>query len=360
MATKSYIGIKNEAKSDTIELHFTDYIFDGFDWNTWEEKNMVQDTINAIKAANPTTIKIVINSLGGDVMIGLALYNYLKAHKAEKVVEIIGFAASIASIIAMSASKGKLKMAKNAFMIIHAAWSGAVGNASELREQAENLDKVSNNLAEIYADRSGKKPEDFTAMWNDGDFWMDGAEAMELGLVDELMNTEPVQAKVKVSDFAFKNIPERFQASEEPVTPTEQKSFFQNLQNTVMNFIESMKNSLTAAKADPKFENVAGKEEITAFIEACLSPVLAEIQTLKPVETAPVAEAVPEVVAPVETAPVIEAAVEPVLTAEQKEIAAMKAEMAELKRAAAGISTTPQAEKIDKNLEALSKVTVEY
>src|SRR5689334_16785658 len=132
---KSYIGIKNEASSDTLELHFTDYIYDGFDWNTWEYKNLVQDTINKIKAANPDKIKVVINSLGGDVMIGLALYNYLKNHKAEKEVEIIGFAASIASVMAMCASPGKLKMAKNAFMIIHAAWSYAVGNAAEMREQ---------------------------------------------------------------------------------------------------------------------------------------------------------------------------------------------------------------------------------
>lgn len=358
MATKSYIGIKNEAKSNTIELHFTDYIFDGFDWNTWEEKNMVQDTINAIKAANPDTIKIVINSLGGDVMIGLALYNYLKAHKAEKTVEIIGFAASIASIIAMCATKGKLKMAKNAFMIIHAAWSGAMGNADELREQAENLDKVSNNLAEIYADRSGKKPEDFTAMWKDGDFWMDGAEAMELGLVDELMNTEPVQAKVKVTDFSFKNIPERFQASEEPM---EHKSFFQNLQSSFMNLIESMKNSLTATKADPKFENVANKEEILAMVEACLSPVLAELEALKPAEVVPTPEpVVAEVVPTPASRETVVPPAEPVLTAEQQEIAQMKAEMAELKKAAAGISTAPQVEKIDKNLAALASVTVEY
>src|SRR5688572_6196609 len=128
MATKSYIWIKNEASSKTVELHFTDYIYDGFDFETWEYKNLVQDTINKIKDANPEKINVVINSLGGDVMIGLALYNFLKSYDAEINVEIIGFAASIASIIAMCADKGKLKMAKNAFMIVHAAWSGAVGN----------------------------------------------------------------------------------------------------------------------------------------------------------------------------------------------------------------------------------------
>ncbi len=189
---KSFIGIKAEASTSTLELHFTDYIYDGIDWNTWEEINMVQDTIDAIKAANPTTIKVIINSLGGDVMIGLALYNYLKAYNATKEVEIIGFAASIASVMAMCASPGKLRMAKNSFMIIHAAHSSAYGNASEIRKQAETLDKVSNELAEIYAQRSGKAAADFTKMWAGGDKWLTGAEAKELGLVDELTNADPV------------------------------------------------------------------------------------------------------------------------------------------------------------------------
>lgn len=138
---KSYVGIKNSVEDSTLELCFTDYIYDGLDWNTYEEINLVQNMINKIRAAKPTKINVTINSLGGDVMIGLAIYNFLKNYNAKVQVEIIGFAASIASIIAMSASKGKLKIAKNGFMIIHAASSVIVGNAKELRDQAETLDR---------------------------------------------------------------------------------------------------------------------------------------------------------------------------------------------------------------------------
>ena len=205
---KSYIGIKNSVDTSTVELYFTDFIFDSIDWDMMEMTNMVQDTIDQIKAANPSTIKVTINSLGGDVMIGLGIYNFLKNYDADVEVEIIGFAASIASIMAMSASKGKLKMAKNSFMIIHSASSYAGGNANDLREQADVLDTISGQMADIYAQRTGKKATYFTDLWADGsDIWYTGKEALKLGLVDELTNAEPMTAKVNLASYGFKNIP---------------------------------------------------------------------------------------------------------------------------------------------------------
>lgn len=204
---KSYIGIRNSVDNSVVELFFTDFIFDTIDWQMMEVNNMVQDTIDKIKAANPSTIKVTINSLGGDVMIGLAVYNFLKNYNADVEVEIIGFAASIASVIAMSASKGKLKMAKNSFMIIHAASSDSGGNANDLREQAKVLDTISLEVADIYAQRTGKEAKYFTNLWHDGDYWMTGSEAKKIGLVDELMNAEPITAKVDLASYGFKNIP---------------------------------------------------------------------------------------------------------------------------------------------------------
>lgn len=205
---KSYIGIKASVDNSVVELFFTDYIFDGFDWETWDTTNLVQDTIDKIKAAKPTTIVVTINSLGGDVMIGLAIYNFLKAYDANVEVQIIGFCASIASVMAMSASKGKLKMAKNSFMIIHQASSGAYGNAVEMRKQADVLETISGQLAEIYAQRAGKEATYFTDLWADGgDVWLTGKEAKKMGLVDELTNAAPVEARVDLAAFGLKNIP---------------------------------------------------------------------------------------------------------------------------------------------------------
>lgn len=212
---KSYIGIKNSLSEDsTLELFFTDFIFDGFDWNTWEETNLVQDTIDKITAAKPSKILVTINSLGGDVMIGLAIYNFLKSYNAEVEVDIIGFAASIASIMAMSASKGKLRIAKNGFMIIHAASSGMYGNAKEMKGQAAVLDKITGEMADIYALRSGKDAKHFTDLWADGgDVWLTGSEAKAMGLADELLNAVPMTATINLEAYGFKKIPNKITSS---------------------------------------------------------------------------------------------------------------------------------------------------
>ncbi len=205
---KSYIGFRNSADNQTLELFFTDFIFDGINWSTFEETNMVQDTIDKVKAANPSKILVTINSLGGDVMIGLAIYNFLKNYKAKVEVNVIGFAGSIASVMAMCANKGKLKMANNSFMIIHAASTIAMGNAKEMRDQADVLDKVSNEIADIYAQRSGKEAGYFSNLWADGgDVWFTAKEAKELGLVDELLDAVVATARVDIASYGYKNIP---------------------------------------------------------------------------------------------------------------------------------------------------------
>ncbi len=269
--SKSYIGIKNEADTSTLELHFTDYIYDGWNWETWETENLVQSTIDKIKAANPSKIKVVINSLGGDVMIGLALYNYIKAYKAEKEVDVIGFAASIASIMAMVADPGKLKMGKSTFMIIHAAWSYASGNAKEMRKQADDLDKVTNELAEIYAQRSGKKASYFTDLWADGDYWMTASEAKEIGLADEIYNSEPVNAKVDFSTYNFKNVPAALlNAAATPVD--EQNPIFKFFNSQYMKLTEMLNNIVSNAKTDKKYAKLENRDAVLDMVAEVFKP----------------------------------------------------------------------------------------
>lgn len=278
---KAYIGvksIKNEVNETVLELHFTDFIYDGFDWNTWESINLVQDTIDKIKAANPTKIKIIINSLGGDVMIGLALYNYLKAHAAEKQVDVIGFAASIASVIAMCASPGKLRMAKSSFMIIHAAWGCACGNAAQIMAYADSLDKVTNEMAEIYALRSGKEASYFIDSWKDGDHWLTASECKDLGLCDEVFNAEPISAKVDFTKYEFKNIPAALIKAESQ--PADQNTFFSNLNNRFMKLIDEIKAAVTGGKKDEKFKDVPNRDAILDMIDTVFGPVAARMDAV--------------------------------------------------------------------------------
>jgi ATP-dependent Clp protease protease subunit len=371
--SKSYIGIKNEADTSTLELHFTDFIYDGFNWDTWETSNLVQDTIDKIKAANPSTIKVVINSLGGDVMIGLALYNYIKNYKAAKEVDILGFAASIASIMAMVADPGKLRMGKSTFMIIHAAWSYAAGNAKEMRKQADDLDKVTNELAGIYAQRSGKDAKYFTDLWADGDYWMTATEAKELGLADEIYNSEPINAKVDFSSYSFRNVPAALLNAAE-TAPDEQNPIFKFFNKQYMKLTDMLNSIVNNAKTDKKFEKIENREEILNMVAEVFKPFAeaadaeseekpAEENTgteTKPAETkadeAKPADDKKKDGEKKEDAPKEESEAMKNLTARLDK---MEQENKSLRNALANKETKPDGDKT-KNSSSLSKVNVEY
>jgi ATP-dependent protease ClpP protease subunit len=131
-------------------------------------------------------IRLRINSPGGDVFDGYAIYNALKAHPATIDVVVEGLAASIASIIAMAGDT--VSMAEPSLLMVHRAWTLALGNAGDLRGTAELLDKVDQQLAGVYAARAGdaldaaKAYELMTA-----ETWLTPAEARALGLVDAIL-----------------------------------------------------------------------------------------------------------------------------------------------------------------------------
>ena len=132
-------------------------------------------------------LTVHINSPGGDIFDGLAIYQALKNHKATVTIMIDGLAASIASVIAMAGDK--VVMAPKATMMIHDGWSVGVGNAAELRKMADVLDKESEIIASVYADRSAQ-PVDF---WRDrmrDETWYNAEEALAAGLVDEIEGQE--------------------------------------------------------------------------------------------------------------------------------------------------------------------------
>ena len=132
---------------------------DGYDW--WNDEviqsetsaNRFRDELTSHSAV--TEIDIYINSNGGSVFEGTAIYNQLKRHPARKVVHIDGFACSIASVIAMAGDE--VIMPRNALMMIHNMWMGAVGNAAELRKAADDLDVINTAGRQAYIAKAGGK-----------------------------------------------------------------------------------------------------------------------------------------------------------------------------------------------------------
>ena len=145
-----------------------------------------------LKAINGD-IELHINSPGGDVHDGLAIYNQLKQRAGSIAVVVDGLAASAASFIAQAASPGRLQMAPHSQMMVHNGFSMAIGDASDLRKTADLLDMITTEIASIYAERSGKPVESWLAAMS-AETWYTDKAAVEAGLADSILGQEPAPA----------------------------------------------------------------------------------------------------------------------------------------------------------------------
>lgn len=135
------------------------------------------------KYPNAQQIDVFINSYGGSVFEGTAIYNQLKRHPAHKTVYIDGFACSIASVIAMAGDE--IVMPRNALMMIHNMWMGVCGNADELRKAADDLDTINAAGRAAYLERAGEKlTEEQLAGMMDAETWLTAEQCIEYGLAD--------------------------------------------------------------------------------------------------------------------------------------------------------------------------------
>lgn len=165
-----------------------------------------KDFTTQLREVKAKTINVEINSPGGDVFAGLAIYNALRASGKEIVVKVMGVAASAASLIAMAGDK--IVMPKNSFLMVHNPWSFAMGNAEELRKSADTLDKIGASLLQTYASRTGL-PEDEIAAMLSTDTWLSADEALEKGFATEVVDEIKANASF---DMARADLPENVKA----------------------------------------------------------------------------------------------------------------------------------------------------
>ena len=137
-----------------------------------------------------------INSPGGDVFDGIAMFNQLLAFPGKVRVEIMGLAASAASVVAMAGDE--IAIAENGFLMIHNAWVFAIGNRHDLTEAAAVLGKIDGALAKTYANKSGLGMRTVAAMM-DAETWLIGADAVDKGLATELL--KPAEAAAAQARF---------------------------------------------------------------------------------------------------------------------------------------------------------------
>ncbi|MBO1003743.1 head maturation protease, ClpP-related [Pseudogracilibacillus auburnensis] len=201
------ITVKNLTDT-SAELYIYGQIVDNTDWK-WDESDVMPDDVKEAleKVEGLDELNIYINSPGGSVFSGLAIYNMLKRNKAKKIVHIDGVAASMASIIALVGDE--VYMPSNAFMMIHKPLAGLWGNADELRKVANDLDTINIGMTNIYKEnlREGIDIDTLTnRITEEVDVWLDADQASEYFNINLTGKTQIAASAVHMLE-QYKNVP---------------------------------------------------------------------------------------------------------------------------------------------------------
>ncbi len=206
--TVGNLEIKNKTQN-YAELYFYGDIVSS-SWMKWEKEDKcpqdVADFLNDLDGIK--NINIYINSGGGSVFAGLAIYNQLKRNPAYKTVCIDGLAASIASVIALSGDK--VIIPSTAQYMIHKPWTFAVGNSLDFRKLADDLDKIETSIVNVYKEnlKDDVDIEDIIKMMEE-ETWMNGEEASKYFNIEVSDDVEAVACASQYFDY-YKNVPNSF------------------------------------------------------------------------------------------------------------------------------------------------------
>jgi ATP-dependent Clp endopeptidase proteolytic subunit ClpP len=188
----------HDSSSEPTKVYIYDEI--GY-WGTTAD-----DFVQQFKDISTPEIHVHINSPGGRVWDGIAIYNAIRSHPSTVTTIVDALAASAASFIHQAGNVRQVT--KNATMMIHNASGLAMGNAKDLREMADLLDKLSKNIASIYSEQAGGTVDEWLG-YMDAETWYDSQEALDAGLAQEILKHEDKQAedataKWDLSVFAHK------------------------------------------------------------------------------------------------------------------------------------------------------------
>ena len=177
-------GIKAAATDDNSIS-----VFDVIGQDYWGEGITAKRIAGALRAMNGADVTVNINSPGGDMFEGLAIYNLLREYEGHVTVKVLGIAASAASIIAMAGDD--IQIGRGAFLMIHNCWVYAMGNRHDFAELVQSLEPFDTAMADIYAARSGL---DIAAVQKlmDGESYIGGSDAVAKGLADSLLSADAV------------------------------------------------------------------------------------------------------------------------------------------------------------------------
>jgi len=220
------------------------YVYGVIGESFWEDGITAAEVAKAVRQSKAARLNVRINSPGGDVFEGVAMAQALRDFKGELVAYVDGLAASAATLLTTAASK--TLMAKGSMLMIHQAWTVAMGNSNDLLEQATLLDKIDGQIAQQYADRAGVTPAQ-AKEWMVAETWFTEQEAVDAHLADGIQGDDTAQAAAKLRQWdpsAFAHPPAALLAA-----PDDQASTI-----NVRLKVEIVKDDPPAPKTFPEYE----------------------------------------------------------------------------------------------------------
>tara|TARA_R110001592_G_scaffold331438_2_gene614303 strand:+ start:5034 stop:6038 length:1005 start_codon:yes stop_codon:yes gene_type:complete len=250
----NWYSIKNIAESQATEV----MIYDEIGMYGIDAKSFIDEIKNI---PNDTSVLLRINSPGGSVIDGLAIYDAVNRMPQKVTSRIEGIAASMASVIALAADE--VIMSENSLYMIHNVGGGVVGGSDDLRKAAELMDKMGDRLVNIYVSKTGQSEEQIRS-WMDEETWFSSIEAQEAGFINLVEEPIKMAAKFDIKKYDYKNkvLVENLFNNQKKENQMEKE--FENLKS----FISEMFNKTAEAKEVKILDNKEVSSKMSAIEES--------------------------------------------------------------------------------------------
>jgi ATP-dependent protease ClpP protease subunit len=174
-------------------------IYDPIGFDPWTGEGV---TVKRVAAAlrsigDSKDVTVNINSPGGDMFEGIAIYNVLRQHSGTVTTRVLGLAASAASVVAMAGDT--VEIARSAFMMMHNGWMVVIGNRNDMIDAAQTMEPFDRSMASIYSARSGMTQAESMALM-DAETWFGGEDAVKNGFADALLAADQVKESARAND----------------------------------------------------------------------------------------------------------------------------------------------------------------
>tara|TARA_B110001469_G_scaffold46647_1_gene45606 strand:+ start:7672 stop:8715 length:1044 start_codon:yes stop_codon:yes gene_type:complete len=237
-----------EAKGKSTDIH----IYDEIGVHGITAKSFLED----LRGLKGKDITVHINSTGGDVFQGQAIYTALKNYSGKVTVKIEGLAASMATIIALAADK--VEMTSNSLFMIHSPMSNVFGNKAQMRKQINALEKVETTMLSVYKAKTNISEEEIEQMMAH-ETWLSAHEALELGFIDEVLGAVKVVAKYSLSGYQNKTSEEILNTLNIDNLTEKKSTMSEDLKTWFVGQVSELKEMITGKAEEPTVQEVVAE-----------------------------------------------------------------------------------------------------